>query len=165
MLYATQGSADPPTFTLFTNRELHHTYMRYLERSLREAFDLGQTPVKLAGPTEDVLRKVRSVAAASMAFGAAAAMVAAQRRRRQRHSTLSALRAATTLASGGDQPVSLGGRIGRQGEVAKVAGRMGVDYGLHQAKRTFASTRPARRRSTSSSSCAAPSRWPRRSAT
>jgi GTP-binding protein len=47
VLYATQGSADPPTFTLFTNRELHHTYMRYLERSLREAFDLGQTPVKL----------------------------------------------------------------------------------------------------------------------
>lgn len=47
VLYATQGATDPPTFTLFTNRELHHTYLRYLERSLREAFDLGQTPVKL----------------------------------------------------------------------------------------------------------------------
>ena len=47
VLYATQGAADPPTFTLFTNRELHHTYLRYLERKLREAFDLGQTPVKL----------------------------------------------------------------------------------------------------------------------
>ncbi len=47
VLYATQGSADPPTFTLFTNRELHHTYLRYLERSLREAFDMGQTPIKL----------------------------------------------------------------------------------------------------------------------
>lgn len=47
VLYATQGAVDPPTFTLFANRELHHTYLRYLERSLREAFDLGRTPIKL----------------------------------------------------------------------------------------------------------------------
>jgi GTP-binding protein len=47
VLYATQGATDPPTFTLFANRELHRTYVRYLERKLREAFDLGQTPVKL----------------------------------------------------------------------------------------------------------------------
>jgi len=47
VLYATQGAADPPTFTLFANRELPSTYVRYLERKLREAFDLGQTPVKL----------------------------------------------------------------------------------------------------------------------
>ncbi|MEY2452407.1 MAG: GTPase [Acidimicrobiaceae bacterium] len=47
VLYATQGAADPPTFTLFTNRELPPTYMRYLERKLREAFDLGPTPIKL----------------------------------------------------------------------------------------------------------------------
>ena len=38
---------DPPTFTLFANRELPPTYLRYLERKLREAFDLGATPVKL----------------------------------------------------------------------------------------------------------------------
>jgi predicted unusual protein kinase regulating ubiquinone biosynthesis (AarF/ABC1/UbiB family) len=74
-----------------------------------------------------------------MAFGAAAAMVAAQRRRRQRHPTPKTLRVASALADHGDQPVSLGGRIGRQGEVAKVGARMGVGYGLHQAKRTFAS--------------------------
>jgi GTP-binding protein len=47
VLYATQGATDPPTFTLFVNRELHRTYLRYLERKLREAFDLGATPVKL----------------------------------------------------------------------------------------------------------------------
>ena len=47
VLYATQGATDPPTFTLFTNKELPSTYLRYLERRLREAFDLGATPVKL----------------------------------------------------------------------------------------------------------------------
>jgi GTPase len=47
VLYALQGAAHPPTFTLFTNRELPPTYLRYLERRLREAFDLGQTAVKL----------------------------------------------------------------------------------------------------------------------
>ena len=47
VLYATQGAVDPPTFTLFANRELPPTYLRYLERKLREAFDLGPTPVKL----------------------------------------------------------------------------------------------------------------------
>jgi GTP-binding protein len=47
VLYAVQGAVDPPTFTLFANRELPPTYMRYLERKLREAFDLGATPVKL----------------------------------------------------------------------------------------------------------------------
>ena len=47
VLYATQGAAQPPTFTLFVNHELPRTYLRYLERKLREAFDLGATPVKL----------------------------------------------------------------------------------------------------------------------
>ncbi|MEJ7846274.1 MAG: ribosome biogenesis GTPase Der [Acidimicrobiales bacterium] len=47
VLYATQGATDPPTFTLFTNRELPRTYMRFLENRLRDAFDLGQVPVKL----------------------------------------------------------------------------------------------------------------------
>ena len=32
VLYATQGATDPPTFTLFVNRELPKTYLRYLER-------------------------------------------------------------------------------------------------------------------------------------
>jgi GTP-binding protein len=47
VLYATQGAADPPTFTLFATHELPPTYLRYLERRIREAFDLGPTPVKL----------------------------------------------------------------------------------------------------------------------
>ena len=47
VLYATQGATDPPTFTLFSNRTLPPTYVRYLERKLREAFDMGATPIKL----------------------------------------------------------------------------------------------------------------------
>jgi GTP-binding protein len=47
ILYATQGATDPPTFTLFATRALSPQYLRYLERKLREAFDLGPTPVKL----------------------------------------------------------------------------------------------------------------------
>jgi GTP-binding protein len=47
ILYAVQGATDPPTFTLFVNRELRHDYLRYIERAIREAFDLGSTAVKL----------------------------------------------------------------------------------------------------------------------
>ena len=47
VLYATQGATDPPTFTLFANRELPPTYVRYLERRLREDLDLGATPIKM----------------------------------------------------------------------------------------------------------------------
>jgi GTP-binding protein len=47
ILYATQGAADPPTFTIFASHDLPATYVRYLERKIREGFDLGPTPVKL----------------------------------------------------------------------------------------------------------------------
>jgi GTPase len=47
VLYATQGAVDPPTFTLFANKKLPPTYVRYLERKLREAFDFGATPIKM----------------------------------------------------------------------------------------------------------------------
>ncbi|MEX2292284.1 MAG: ribosome biogenesis GTPase Der [Acidimicrobiales bacterium] len=47
VLYATQAATDPPTFTLFANREVPATYLRYLERRLREDFDLGSTPIKM----------------------------------------------------------------------------------------------------------------------
>jgi GTP-binding protein len=47
ILYALQGATDPPTFTLFANREVPATYLRYLERRLREKFDLGGVPIKL----------------------------------------------------------------------------------------------------------------------
>ncbi|HYV58799.1 MAG TPA: ribosome biogenesis GTPase Der [Acidimicrobiia bacterium] len=47
VLYATQGASEPPTFTLFATHELPETYLRYLERRIRDAFDLGPTPMKL----------------------------------------------------------------------------------------------------------------------
>jgi GTPase len=47
VLYAVQGATDPPTFTLFANREVPAPYLRYLERSIREAFEFGSTPLKL----------------------------------------------------------------------------------------------------------------------
>ena len=47
ILYATQGATDPPTFTLFTNRPLPPTYLRYLERKIREHFGFGPTPLRL----------------------------------------------------------------------------------------------------------------------
>ena len=47
ILSATQGATHPPTFTLFTNKEIPASYVRYLERRLREEFDLGATPIKI----------------------------------------------------------------------------------------------------------------------
>ena len=47
ILYATQGATDPPTFTLFANRELSPQYMRFIERRIRERFNFGATPLKL----------------------------------------------------------------------------------------------------------------------
>ncbi|MDQ6726580.1 MAG: ribosome biogenesis GTPase Der [Actinomycetota bacterium] len=47
VLYATQGAAEPPTFTLFANRALPPTYLRYMERRIREHFGFGPTPLKL----------------------------------------------------------------------------------------------------------------------
>ena len=47
VLYAVQGATDPPTFTLFANKDVPATYLRYLERRLREEFDLGSTPIKM----------------------------------------------------------------------------------------------------------------------
>ena len=47
VLYATQAATQPPTFTLFANRELPATYLRYLERRLREGLGLAKTPLKL----------------------------------------------------------------------------------------------------------------------
>lgn len=46
ILYATQVATDPPTFTLFANRELPRSYLRYIERRLREDFDLPSTAMK-----------------------------------------------------------------------------------------------------------------------
>jgi GTP-binding protein len=45
--YGVQGAIDPPTFTLFATGRLPQTYLRYIERGLREHFELGSTPLKL----------------------------------------------------------------------------------------------------------------------
>jgi GTP-binding protein len=47
VLYSVQGATDPPTFTLFATKSLPASYLRYLERSLRESFGLGPTPLKI----------------------------------------------------------------------------------------------------------------------
>jgi GTPase len=47
ILYAVQGAIDPPTVTLFATRRLPPPYLRYLERSLRERFKLGPTPIEM----------------------------------------------------------------------------------------------------------------------
>jgi GTP-binding protein len=45
--YAVQGAIEPPTFTLFISGRLPATYMRYVERSLRERFELGSQPLRV----------------------------------------------------------------------------------------------------------------------
>jgi GTPase len=47
VLYATQGATEPPTFTLFATRTIPPTYLRYLERRIREHFGFGNAPLKL----------------------------------------------------------------------------------------------------------------------
>jgi GTP-binding protein len=47
VLFAVQGAIDPPTFTLFVNRDLPAPYVRYLERAIREGFGFGSVPLKL----------------------------------------------------------------------------------------------------------------------
>jgi len=41
------GCDRAPTFTLFVAGRLPATYMRYVERSLRERFELGSTPLRV----------------------------------------------------------------------------------------------------------------------
>jgi GTP-binding protein len=45
ILYGTQGATDPPTFTLFATRAIPAPYLRYLERRIRDHFELGPTPL------------------------------------------------------------------------------------------------------------------------
>ena len=48
--FATQINTNPPTFALFVNdRELmHFSYVRYIENTLRKAFDFSGTPIKIS---------------------------------------------------------------------------------------------------------------------
>lgn len=47
--YSTQATTNPPTFVIFVNDEtiMHFSYKRYLENSLRKAFDFSGTPIRL----------------------------------------------------------------------------------------------------------------------
>ncbi|MGH9103734.1 MAG: GTP-binding protein, partial [Acidimicrobiales bacterium] len=47
ILYATQGAIEPPTVTLFATSTLPAPWLRYLERSIREHFGLGPTPLHM----------------------------------------------------------------------------------------------------------------------
>ena len=47
VLFATQPSTAPPTFVLFTSGKLEASYLRYIERRLREEFGFMGTPIHL----------------------------------------------------------------------------------------------------------------------
>jgi len=48
ILFATQASARPPTFVLFTSGFLEAGYRRFLERRLREEFGFAGSPVRIS---------------------------------------------------------------------------------------------------------------------
>ena len=47
--YITQAKARPPSFILFCSRAdaVPQSYLRYLTNSMREAFDLAGTPIRI----------------------------------------------------------------------------------------------------------------------
>ncbi len=49
ILYATQAAVNPPKIVIFVNDEtlLHFSYRRYMENSLRKAFDFSGTPLQI----------------------------------------------------------------------------------------------------------------------
>ncbi|HET7734642.1 MAG TPA: ribosome biogenesis GTPase Der [Nocardioidaceae bacterium] len=47
ILFATQASTEPPTFILFTSGKLEPSYLRYVERRLREEFGFVGSPIHL----------------------------------------------------------------------------------------------------------------------
>ena len=58
LLYATQVSASPPTFILFVNdaKLFKDSYLRYLERKLRENFEFEGTPIVIVPRSRDEKR-------------------------------------------------------------------------------------------------------------
>ncbi len=47
VLFGTQASSEPPTFVLFTSGKLEASYLRFIERRLREEFGFVGTPLHL----------------------------------------------------------------------------------------------------------------------
>ncbi|MGH2817119.1 MAG: ribosome biogenesis GTPase Der [Actinomycetota bacterium] len=52
ILYAVQARVGPPAFVLFCNRRPDASYLRYVERRLREAGDFGGTPISVSVRTK-----------------------------------------------------------------------------------------------------------------
>jgi GTP-binding protein len=53
--YLTQASVAPPTFVLFTDRQvkLHFSYQRFIENQLRRAFGFVGTPIWIKNRARD----------------------------------------------------------------------------------------------------------------
>jgi GTPase len=49
VFYMTQASVAPPTFVLFTDKDvkLHYSYERFVENQIRKAFDFTGTPIRI----------------------------------------------------------------------------------------------------------------------
>ena len=47
ILFATQASVAPPTFILFTSGKLEASYLRFIERRLREEFGFVGSPIHI----------------------------------------------------------------------------------------------------------------------
>ena len=48
ILFGTQASTAPPTFVLFTSGPLEASYVRFVERRLREDFGFTGTPIHIS---------------------------------------------------------------------------------------------------------------------
>jgi GTP-binding protein len=49
VFFSSQVAVCPPTFVLFVNDErlLHFSYQRYLENTIRRAYDFSGTPIRV----------------------------------------------------------------------------------------------------------------------
>ena len=57
VLFGTQAQAMPPTFVLFTSGKLEPSYLRFIERRLREEFGFVGTPLHLRQRTREKRRR------------------------------------------------------------------------------------------------------------
>ena len=55
ILFATEASTNPPTFIFFVNDAelMHFSYKRYLENTLRKAFEFKGSPIRLIVRNKD----------------------------------------------------------------------------------------------------------------
>ncbi|MDO4781301.1 MAG: ribosome biogenesis GTPase Der [Candidatus Saccharibacteria bacterium] len=84
--YMVQTDVAPPWFVIYGSnlKFIHWSYKRYLERTLREAFDFVGTPIKLSFRDEKQLKKNRERVAAGKAPVTKAYKLAKEAEKRQR---------------------------------------------------------------------------------